>query len=208
MAGGLLITALTAAYVASNAALVELMVTNRLVLYGLMGAELVLVFALSAAINKLTSGVALGMFLFYAALNGVTLSLIFLVYTSASLALTFTVTAGMFGATCAYGALTKRDLTSLGSFMFMGLIGLIIASFANFFLKSEMIYWLTSYFGVFIFVGLAAFDAQKVKKLAANAPSMASEDVKKASILGALALYLDFVNLFLYLLRFFGRRRD
>jgi FtsH-binding integral membrane protein len=129
-------------------------------------------------------------------------------YTSSSIALTFAVTAGMFGATAAYGALTKRDLTSLGSFMFMGLIGLIIASFANFWLHSEMIYWITTYFGVFIFVGLTAYDAQKVKTLAQNAAQMDGEQVNKASTLGALRLYLDFINLFLYLLRLFGRQRD
>jgi uncharacterized protein len=208
MAGGLLITAITAAYVSTNQALIEFMVSNRIAFFGLLGAELLLVFVLSAAIQRMTSALALSMFLFYAALNGVTLSLIFLVYTAASLGMTFAVTAGMFGAMCAYGALTKRDLTSLGSFMFMGLIGLIIASFANFFLRSEMIYWITTYFGVFIFVGLTAYDAQKVKALAEKARALGTEDVRKASILGALGLYLDFINLFLYLLRLFGRRRD
>lgn len=207
MSAGLALTGLVAMVTASTPSLIELIFSNRLVFFGLIGAELLMVFAISAAINRISAMTATMLFLLYSALNGVTLSAIFLVYTSSSIALTFAVTAGMFGATAAYGALTKRDLTSVGSFMFMGLIGLIIASFANFWLNSEMIYWLTTYFGIFIFVGLTAYDAQKVKVLAQNAVHMGSEEVNKAATLGALRLYLDFVNLFLYLLRLFGRRR-
>ena len=208
MAGGLFVTALVAAYVASSPSIMQTLLSNRLLFYGLLGGELLLVFAISGAIDSMSEALATGLFLLYAALNGITISVIFLFYTTGSLAMTFTVTAGMFGAMCAYGALTKRDLTSMGSFMFMGLIGIIIASFANFWLKSEMVYWITTYFGVFIFVGLTAFDAQKVKRLAENASGMGAERVRKASIVGALALYLDFINLFLYLLRLFGKRRD
>jgi uncharacterized protein len=207
MSAGLALTGLVAMVTASSPSLIELIFGNRLVFFGLIGAELLMVFAISGAINRISAMTATMLFLLYSALNGVTLSAIFLVYTSSSIALTFAVTAGMFGATAAYGALTKRDLTSVGSFMFMGLIGLIIASFANFWLQSEMIYWLTTYFGIFIFVGLTAYDAQKVKALAHNATHMGSEEVNKAATLGALRLYLDFVNLFLYLLRLFGRRR-
>jgi uncharacterized protein len=208
MSAGLALTALVAMFTASSPALIELVFGNRLVFWGLIGGELLLVFVISGAIGRMSAATASMLFLLYSALNGVTMAAIFLLYTSSSIALTFAVTAGMFGATATYGALTKRDLTSLGSFMFMGLIGLIIASFANFWLQSEMVYWLTTYFGVFIFVGLTAYDAQKVKTLAQNASGMEAEQVNKAATLGALSLYLDFINLFLYMLRFFGRSRD
>ena len=206
MALGLLITAMTAGYVASSAAIMQTILGNRLVFYALIGAELILVFGLSAAISKISPAAATGAFLLYAALNGATLSVIFLIYTAASLGSVFLVTAGMFGAMAIYGTATKRDLTALGSFMFMGLIGVIIASFVNYFLKSAMIYWISSYFGVFIFVGLTAYDAQKIKNIAGQ--GLSAEDSGRASVMGALALYLDFVNMFLFLLRIFGRRRD
>ncbi|MCU1343367.1 MAG: ybhL [Candidatus Acidoferrum typicum] len=207
MAGGLALTALVAAYVASSRTLIEAVVTNRLIFYGLIGAELILVFGLSAAVNRLTPAMALGGFLLYAAINGVTLSVIFLVYTAESLASTFFITAAMFGSMALFGTVTKRDLTAVGSFMFMGLIGIIIASFVNFFLHSEAVYWITSYFGVFIFIGLTAYDAQKIKRIGADA-TLSAEDSGRASVMGALALYLDFINMFLFLLRIFGRRRD
>jgi FtsH-binding integral membrane protein len=207
MAGGLALTALIAAYVASSRTLIEAVVTNRLIFYGLIGAELILVFGLSAAINRLTPAMALGGFLLYAAINGVTLSVIFLVYTAESLGTTFLISAAMFGSMALFGTVTKRDLTAVGSFMFMGLIGVIIASFVNFFLHSEAVYWITSYFGVFIFIGLTAYDAQKIKRIGADA-MLSAEDSGRASVMGALALYLDFINMFLFLLRLFGRRRD
>jgi FtsH-binding integral membrane protein len=207
MAGGLALTALVSAYVASSRVLIETVITNRLLFYGLIGAELILVFGLSAAINRLTPAVALTGFLLYAAINGVTLSVIFLVYTAESLASTFVICAAMFGSMALFGTVTKRDLTAVGSFMFMGLIGIIIASFVNFFLHSEAVYWITSYFGVFIFVGLTAYDAQKIKRIGANA-ALGTEDMGRASVMGSLALYLDFINMFLFLLRIFGRRRD
>jgi FtsH-binding integral membrane protein len=207
MAGGLALTALVAAYVASSTTLIEAVMTNRLIFYSLIGAELILVFGLSAAINRLTPAMALGGFLLYAAINGATLSVIFLVYTAESLASTFFITAAMFGSMALFGTVTKRDLTAVGSFMFMGLIGIIIASFVNLFLHSEAVYWITSYFGVFIFIGLTAYDAQKIKRIGADA-TLSSEDSGRASVMGALALYLDFINMFLFLLRLFGRRRD
>jgi len=207
MAGGLALTALVATYIASSPALIETVFTNRLVFFALIGVELILVFGLSAAINRISPAMALGGFLVYAALNGVTLSAIFLIYTAQSLGSTFLICSAMFGCMAVFGSVTKRDLTAVGSFMMMGLIGLIIASFVNFFLHSEAVYWITSYFGVFIFVGLTAYDAQKIKRIGADA-SRSSDDVGRAAVMGALALYLDFINMFLFLLRLFGRRRD
>src|SRR5437879_7607149 len=182
MAGGLALTALVAAYVASSPTLIEAVMTNRLIFYGLIGAELILVFGLSAAINRLTPAMALGGFLLYAAINGVTLSVIFLVYTAESLGTTFLISAAMFGSMALFGTVTKRDLTAVGSFMFMGLIGVIIASFVNFFLHSEAVYWITSYFGVFILIGLTAYDAQKIKRIGADA-MLSAEDRGRASVM-------------------------
>jgi FtsH-binding integral membrane protein len=146
------------------------------------------------------------LFLAYAVTNGVTLACIFLMYTKSSIASTFFVSAGTFGAMSAYGYATKRDLTGLGSFCMMGLFGLIIASVVNLFLGSPMIYWLTTFMGVIVFVGLTAYDTQKIKQLNIIGNEGTDEDRKEA-IHGALVLYLDFINLFLYLLRLFGRRR-
>ena len=208
MSVGLMTTALVAAYVASNQSMMEAILMNRAIVWGLLGAELLLVFGLSAMINRISAATALGVFLLYSALNGATFSILLLIYTAQSIGLTFAITAGMFGSMCLFGAVTKRDLTSMGSFMFMGLIGLIIASFANFFLHSTMVYWLTTYFGIFIFVGLTAYDAQKVKRIGEQAFMGGEDAMKKASVMGALALYLDFVNMFLYLLRIIGKQRE
>ena len=203
---GLALTALAALFTLSTPALLELIVKNRAVFFGLIIGELVMVVALSAMIKKLSASVATLMFLAYSALNGLTLSIIFLMYTSASIASTFFITAGTFGAMSIYGMVTKRDLTSWGSFFFMGLIGLIIASVVNIFLQSAMLYWITSYIGVFIFIGLTAYDTQKIKRMgqAGFADSTARH---KLAIMGALTLYLDFINMFLFLLRIFGSRR-
>ncbi len=151
-------------------------------------------------VNRISAAMATMAFLFYAALNGVTLSVIFIVFTRTSLASTFLVTAGMFGAMAIFGATTRRDLTGVGSFMFMGLIGLVIAGFVNIWLRSPMVTWVSSTIGVFVFVGLTAYDAQQIKQMAANAAGISTEDAGRASIMGALRLYLDFVNMFLYLL--------
>jgi FtsH-binding integral membrane protein len=147
------------------------------------------------------------MFFAYAFLNGLTLSVIFLVYTKTSIASTFFVTAGTFAAMSVYGYTTKRDLTSMGSFMTMALIGIIIASVVNFFLRSPAVYWVITYAGVAIFVGLTAYDAQQIKAMSA-AGFAGSEDERKGAVIGALRLYLDFINLFLLLLRIFGRQND
>lgn len=202
MSGGLALTALVAAFTASSPAIMQAVFGTPL-LWVLLLAELGLVFGVSAAINKLSASTAMALFLLYAALNGVTLSGIFYVYTAQTLATTFFVTSLTFAGTAAFGAVTKRDLTSLGSFMGMGLWGLIIASIANIWFKSPMVYWLTTYFGVFIFVGLTAYDTQKIKRIGANA-ALDREGSGRASVMGALALYLDFINLFLFMLRIFG----
>jgi FtsH-binding integral membrane protein len=208
MMAGLLVTAGTAYLTAGHAPLVRLVLGTPLVFWGLILAELALVWTLGAAIQKMSAMTATTMFVVYSALNGVTLAAVFLVYTAESLTSTFLVTAGTFGAMAVYGSVTRRDLTSVGSFMFMGLIGLILASVVNVFLASPMITWITTIVGIFIFVGLTAYDAQQVKTLAEQGVAGGAEMAQKASILGALRLYLDFVNLFLYLLRIFGNRRN
>jgi len=205
MTAGLMITAVIATYVAGNPALVERIFRSG-VFVALIIAELGLVLILSAAINKLSAPAASAMFIIYSALNGLTLSVIFLVYTTASLTSTFFITSGTFGAMFLYGWTTKRDLTGLGSLCFMALIGLILASIVNLFMASSGLYWLVTYAGVAIFVGLTAYDGQKIR-LMGRALGAEGEVARKAAVLGALALYLDFVNLFLLLLRIFGRRR-
>jgi FtsH-binding integral membrane protein len=204
---GLALTALVALYTTSNPRLLSLIFGNSLVFFGLIIGELALVVVLSAAINRLQASTATLLFFLYSALNGLTLSIIFLAYTRASITSTFFVTAGTFGVTSFYGYTTKRDLTSWGSFFFMGLIGIIIASVVNIFLGSPMIYWVVTYAGVLIFVGLAAYDTQKLKEMAL-AGFADEETARKSAVMGALALYLDFINLFLMLLRIFGSRRD
>ncbi|MEN8190976.1 MAG: Bax inhibitor-1/YccA family protein [Thermodesulfobacteriota bacterium] len=173
----------------------------------LLIAELGLVFFLSARVAKLSPTTASGVFIGYALLNGLTLSAIFLAYTKSSIAGTFFITAGMFGAMSVYGIVTKRDLSGWGSFLFMGLIGVIIASIVNFFLKSPMMHWVISMAGVLVFVGLTAYDVQKIKRMGEQGIMDQGEAmVKRGAIMGALTLYLDFINLFLMLLTFFGNR--
>ena len=170
-------------------------------------AELGVVLGLSFGISRMSATVATAAFVGYALLNGLTLSVIFLVYTQSSIASTFFITAATFGCMSMYGYTTQRDLTSLRSFLFMGLIGLIVASLVNLFLQNELIYWILSYAGVAIFMGLTAYDTQKIKELSRVMGDQDSESFQKVAIMGALRLYLDFVNLFLYLLRLFGKRR-
>ena len=205
MAGALVITGLTAMLVAGNEALMALVFGNSAVLWGLIIAELALVIGLSAAINKLSFAAATLLFILYSVLNGVTLSVIFVVYTASSIASTFFITAGMFAALAVFGSVTRKDLSGIGRFMFMALIGLIIATIVNIFMHSEMIYWITTFAGVLIFAGLTAWDAQKIQQLFAEAYDV-DESTQKLALLGSLTLYLDFINLFLYLLRLFGRR--
>ena len=205
MALGLAVTAVTALLVINSGLIYSIL--NPMVMLVLIVAELGIVVALSAAIGRLQSSTALFMFFAYSFLNGLTLSTIFLIYTKASIANTFFVTAGTFAVMSVYGYTTKRDLTSMGSFLMMGLFGVIIASFVNFFFKSPAFYWLITYAGIVIFVGLTAYDAQAIKEMA-YAGFAGSEEERKGAIIGALRLYLDFINLFLLLLRIFGRRSD
>ena len=207
MAIGLGLTALVAFYVASNESLIRLVFGNPLIFFGLIIAELILVFSISARIQKMQASTATGLFIGYAALNGVTLSFIFLAYTSASIVSTFFVCALTFLACSVYGMTTKKDLTSLGGFMFMGLIGIIIASLVNLFIRSSAMTMIISYIGVIVFVGLTAYDTQKLKTMAVTQPAgIEAGVVRKGAILGALSLYLDFINLFLMLLRILGNR--
>lgn len=207
MAIGLGITGLIAYFTASTG-LAYAIVGGPLFFVLVLG-ELGLVFYLSARIEKIQASTATGLFVGYSALNGLTLSVVFLAYTSSSIAGTFFITAGMFGAMAIYGLVTKRDLSGFGSFLFMGVIGIIIASIVNIFLKSSSLYWAISLIGVFVFTGLTAWDVQKIKKMGEEGIMNQGEAaIRKGSIMGALALYLDFINLFLMLLRFFGGSRD
>jgi len=175
------------------------------VFYGLLIFEFLIVFGLSYAINKIPAILGLFVFLFYSMLNGITLSPIFLIYTGSSIFSTFLICSMMFGGTSVLGFITKMDLTKFGAYLMMALIGLIAAMVVNLFLNSSMMSWIISFIGVILFVGLTAYDTQKIKNMAGSIDS-ASEDGKKASIMGALTLYLDFINLFLFLLRLLGRR--
>ena len=207
MTMALVITGLTAYGVASNTQLMMAIWSHQGCLFGLIIAELAMVFAISAAINRLSLTMATLLFILYSAFNGVTLSAIFVVYSPVIITKVFFITAGTFGAMAAYGYFTKRDLTSIGRLMFMALIGLIIATVVNLFLKSAAFDLILSYIGVLVFVGLTAWDSQKIKRMLAMQTSM-DENAMKIALLGALSLYLDFINLFLYLLRIFGRSNN
>ncbi|MCF6269350.1 MAG: Bax inhibitor-1/YccA family protein [Melioribacteraceae bacterium] len=201
---GLLITALTAYFVVSSG-FVYTLASNSILFWGIIIAELGLVIYLSSRIQKMSAEAATTTFIIYSALNGITLSLIFLIYTGASVASTFMTTALTFGAMSAYGYFTKRDLTTMGSYLQMALIGLIIASVINIFWANSTMYWIISYAGVLIFVGLTAYDTQKIKKIGAAVEGV--QETQKAAIMGALTLYLDFIMLFLMLLRILGDRK-
>ncbi len=203
---GLLVSAFVALGVASSQTLIQILYGNPFVYWGMFIAMFIMAFTIPAAMNKLSNGAMIGLFVLFAALMGASLSSIFLVYSLGSITSTFFITAGTFGAMSAYGYFTKTDLTKFGSFLFMALIGLIIASVVNIFLQSPTMMWIVSFFGVLIFVGLTAYDTQKVKHLAAANLDPALTD--KLATISALNLYLDFINLFLYLLRFLGASRD
>ena len=208
MALGLAVTGVVALAVASSPGAMQYLVMNRGIVMVLVIAQFVTVLAFTALLNRVSAAAAAAMFFGYAALSGVTFSTIFLVYTASSIAGTFFITAGAFAGLSAYGYVTKRSLDGLGSFLFMGLIGLVLASVVNIFLGSPAIYWLTTFMGVIVFTGLAAYDTAKLKQLAAT-NDVSGELGRKAALQGALMLYLDFINLFLMLLRIFGgRRRD
>ena len=200
---GLGITAVVAFLVAGSPALVRSLVTNQLVFFALVLIELGLVFFLSARVQSLTPATAAGLFVAYSALNGVTLSMILLAYTGASVATTFVVTSGMFGALAFFGTTTKRSLAGAGQFFFMGLIGLVLASIVGMFWHNDALQFLITVVGVIVFTGLTAWDAQRLKQMGAELPEGQSGAY---AVVGALSLYLNFVNLFLMLLRLQGRR--
>ena len=206
MAAGLAITGFMAFYVSSSPAMMNILFGNPVLPIILIIAQIGLVFWLASRVMQMGVSQATGVFLLYAGLTGVTFSTLFVVYTSASITSTFLVTAGTFGAMSLYGYTTKKDLTSWGSFLFMGLIGLIIASVVNMFMQNSMMSTIISYAGVLIFVGLTAYDTQKIKEMNIIGNEGTDEDTKEA-IRGALTLYLDFINLFLMLLRLMGDRR-
>lgn len=206
MMAGLLITGAASMLTLNTPGLLEMLYSSQWVVLALFLVQIGLVGWLSLRLEKMTAATATTIFIGYAALTGLTLSIIFLMYTTESLASTFIVTAGMFGVMSAYGYFTKRDLSGLGSFLMMGLIGMILASVVNIFLGNSTIYWITTYIGILIFVGLTAYDTQKIKAMGLSA-TMGSEAEQKGAIMGALKLYLDFINLFLLLLRVLGKRR-
>ena len=205
MSFGLLITAVTAYAVASSPALIETLILNRLAFWAIIIAQLGLVFYLSARVEKVAPTTAAGLFMLYAALTGVTSSVILLIYTAASIASTFIITAGMFGTMAVFGTLTKRSLAGWGQFFFMGLIGLILASVVGIFWQNDALQFVISVVGVLIFTGLTAYDAQRLKHMAVALPD---GRVGAYGVVGALSLYLDFINLFFFLLRLSGGRRD
>ena len=204
MCAGLAITALVAFFVASTPGLANTLVRTPFLMMGLVIAQLGLVFALSLRVQKMSSGTASALFILYSALTGVTMSLILLAYTASSVASTFAIAAGMFGSMALYGTVTSRSLAGWGQFLFMGLIGVVIASFVGMFWQNEGFQFVLGFIGVIVFTGLAAYDAQRLKAMALALPSGGTGAY---AVVGALTLYLDFVNLFLMLLRLTGDRR-
>lgn len=205
MSLGLVITAVVAAVTANSETLLRLIYGNPWVMWGLLIAQFAVVITLTVAVNKLAPMIATLIFFGYAALTGLTFSSILLVYTASSVASTFVVTAGMFGVLVIIGMTTKMDLTGIGTLAFIGLLGIILMSLVNFFLQSETLYWIISIAGVIVFVVLIARDAQRLKQMATQLDPN-SDQASRSSILGALSLYLNFINLFLFLLRILGRR--
>jgi hypothetical protein len=206
MFAGLAITAVCALAIGSNNRLLTDITSNPWLLIGIFVVQLGLVITITAAINRLSVPVATALFIAYSALNGVIFAFVFELYTRESIFTTFLITAGMFGAVALWGYTTKRDLSRMGTVLFMALIGLILATVVNFWVGGSTLYWITTYAGVVIFAGLTAYDMQKLKAYAAAGAESEGAEQRRA-ILGALALYLDFINLFLFLLRIFGSRR-
>jgi FtsH-binding integral membrane protein len=201
------ISGVTAIAVANSPQLLELLYGNGLALFIVFIAQLGLVWLISARISSMSINTATALFIAYSILTGVTLASIFIVFTQESIASVFFISAGTFAAISLYGYTTKRDLSNWRTYLLMGLIGLIIASVVNWFMHSEMLYWIISYVGVLVFVGLTAYDTQKIKQMALVSYNQEGEISQKIALLGALTLYLDFINLFIYLLRIFGRRK-
>jgi len=206
---GLALTGFIAFYVSHNETIMRMVFGNKFIFFGLIIAELALVFSISSRVSRMSASTSTALFVIYAALNGVTLSFIFLAYAKASIVSTFFICSATFLAASIYAWTTKRDLTSLGSFFMMGLIGIIIASLVNMFIRSSAMSMIISYIGVLVFVGLTAYDTQKLKDMARSQPDgLDATVVRKGAILGALSLYLDFINLFLMLLRIFGGSKN
>ncbi len=204
----LAITGLTSLLAANSEAFWTTLISSTGLFVGLCIAELLLVIILSACINKMSFTVATIMFIVYSIVNGLTLTPIFLAYTQESIASTFFITAGTFGAMALIGSFTKKDLSGLGRFLMMTLIGLIIASIVNIFVASSSLYWIITIVGVVLFAALTAYDAQHIKALLQFYGDEENEHTQKIALLGSLSLYLDFINMFLYLLRIFGNRRS
>ncbi len=205
MCGGLLITAATAWLVAGSPALTSAIFGNRAIFWMLAIAQIGIVFALSSAVDRIAPSTAAALFVAYSALTGVTLSAILLVFTGESVFTTFVVSAGMFGGLAVYGTVTRRDLSGLGQFMFMGLIGLVVASIVGLFWHNDGLQFVISFVGVIVFAGLTVYDTNRLREMAF---ATSAGSVSGRTIVGALTLYLDFINLFLFLLRFLGNRRD
>ena len=208
MALGLIITSITAYLTAATPAMLRFFYGSSAPLIIAAVVEIGLVLYLSMAINKISSGTALLLFLIYSFVNGLTCSILLLVYTQNSIYQAFFTAAGMFGVMSVYGLFTKRDLTGMGSFLVMGLFGIIIASLINIFVKSSGMELVISILGIIIFMGLTAYDTAKIKQLSTTINGADSSALTKIAVIGALQLYLDFINLFIYLLRIFGKRRD
>ena len=202
----LIITGFVAMYVAKSY-MANMMIQNSMMFWGVLIAEVALVWYLSARIYKMSFTTATILFIVYSILNGVTLSILLLVYTANSIATTFFVTAGTFGTMAIFGYITKKDLTRIGSLCIMGVIGIIIASLVNLFLQNSMMDMVISYIGVLLFVGLTAYDSQKIKRLLSGDDIEVNEVTQKIALMGAMTLYLDFINLFIYLLRILGDRK-
>ena len=207
MTCGLLLTAFVSWYAANTPAVMQAIFSSQITFFGLIIAQLAVVFVLSGLVNRLSGAVATALFMLYSVLTGLTMSSIFLLYTYSSIASTFVVTGGMFGAMSLFGYTTKRDLSGMGSMLFMALIGIVLASVVNIWLKSTALMWAVTYIGVLVFVGLTAYDTQKLKNIGEQLDPADRDGFRKYSIVGALTLYLDFINLFLMLLRIFGNRR-
>lgn len=205
MALALAVTGMTSFYIASNPGLLQTIFTSRGIFLMLIIAELALVFILSARIMKMSFATAGIMFAAYSVLNGITMSFIFIAFTMSSIAGAFFVTAGMFAVMSFIGFTLKKDLSSFGSFFFMALIGLVIATVVNAFWANSVLYWVITYIGVLLFVGLTAYDTQKIKHMLMMYGDEVNDNTQKLALLGSLSLYLDFINLFFYILRFFGR---
>lgn len=203
----LVITGFTALYVAKSFTVLNFILQNQMAFWGVLIAELGLVFYMSARINRISFTTATVLFIIYSILNGVTMSMLFLIYTFSSIATTFFVTAGTFGVMALFGFVTKKDLTRIGNLCIMGVVGLIIASLVNMFLHNSMMDLIISYVGVLLFVGLTAYDSQKIKQMLSGDDIEVNDTTQKIALMGSLTLYLDFINLFLYLLRILGDRK-